>query len=218
MTSNSNFAVLALLVVIAIGGVEPHGNMLIPLNRASIWRNPKFASYNPRENWNDRELYCGGFIKQYYNNGGNCGPCGDDWAERAPRHHENTGYFGQGIITANYTAGQEIPIQIYLEAYHMGYFEFSICQLANRGSIETNECFSLTLEQSNGSGQKFIVDKGIGIYDMTYRLPEGFRCDACVLRWHYETGNLWGDCDDGTQGFGCGPQEIFRNCADISIY
>lgn len=70
----------------------------------------------------------------------------------------------------------------------MGYFEFSICQLANRGSIETNECFSLTLEQSNGSGQKFIVDKGIGIYDMTYRLPEGFRCDACVLRWHYETG------------------------------
>lgn len=137
MTSNSNFAVLALLVVIAIGGVEPHGNMLIPLNRASIWRNPKFASYNPRENWNDRELYCGGFIvrlpkfqktsfiyfcqklwilkfswnfahfqKQYYNNGGNCGPCGDDWAERAPRHHENTGYFGQGIITANYTAGQ----------------------------------------------------------------------------------------------------------------
>jgi hypothetical protein len=31
------------------------------------------------------------------------------------------------------------------------------------------------------------------------------------------TGNSWGECEDGTEAMGCGPQEIFRNCADISI-
>lgn len=30
-------------------------------------------------------------------------------------------------------------------------------------------------------------------------------------------GNTWGRCDDGTYGEGCGPQEIFRNCADVAI-
>ncbi len=30
-------------------------------------------------------------------------------------------------------------------------------------------------------------------------------------------GNSWGECEDGTSGMGCGPQEIFRNCADVQI-
>lgn len=31
------------------------------------------------------------------------------------------------------------------------------------------------------------------------------------------TGNSWGECDDGSSGIGCGPQEEFRGCADIVI-
>lgn len=30
-------------------------------------------------------------------------------------------------------------------------------------------------------------------------------------------GNTWGQCEDGTSGLGCGPQEHFRTCSDISI-
>lgn len=30
-------------------------------------------------------------------------------------------------------------------------------------------------------------------------------------------GNNWGKCDDGTERVGCGPQEQFRACADVSI-
>jgi hypothetical protein len=30
-------------------------------------------------------------------------------------------------------------------------------------------------------------------------------------------GNTWGTCDDGSQQTGCGPQEHFINCADVSI-
>lgn len=30
-------------------------------------------------------------------------------------------------------------------------------------------------------------------------------------------GNMWGKCDNGTEGLGCGRPETFRNCADIQI-
>lgn len=31
------------------------------------------------------------------------------------------------------------------------------------------------------------------------------------------TGNMWGKCDNGTEGLGCGRPETFRNCADVQI-
>lgn len=38
-----------------------------------------------------------------------------------------------------------------------------------------------------------------------------------MLQWRYIAGNNWGMCDDGTGAVGCGPQEEFRACADITI-
>ena len=38
-----------------------------------------------------------------------------------------------------------------------------------------------------------------------------------ALKWTYVCGNNWGECGDGTQGVGCGPQEWFRACSDIRI-
>ncbi len=49
------------------------------------------------------------------------------------------------------------------------------------------------------------------------RLPLEVTCKQCILQWSYVGGNNWGDCDDGTSGLGCGPQETFRSCADITI-
>jgi len=31
------------------------------------------------------------------------------------------------------------------------------------------------------------------------------------------SGNSWGLCEDGTGALGCGPQETFRTCSDISL-
>lgn len=42
-------------------------------------------------------------------------------------------------------------------------------------------------------------------------------CGNCVLQWRYVAGNNWGMCADGTGAVGCGPQEEFRACADITI-
>jgi hypothetical protein len=32
------------------------------------------------------------------------------------------------------------------------------------------------------------------------------------------SGNNWGFCEDGTGTLGCGPQETFRTCSDISLF
>lgn len=42
-------------------------------------------------------------------------------------------------------------------------------------------------------------------------------CSNCVIQWRYVAGNNWGMCEDGTGAVGCGPQEEFRACADITI-
>jgi hypothetical protein len=61
------------------------------------------------------------------------------------------------------------------------------------------------------------INKKPQTFKYKVRLPEGVTCDRCVLQWTYKTGNTWGYCQDGTGKVGCGPQEWFRNCGDISI-
>ena len=46
--------------------------------------------------------------------------------------------------------------------------------------------------------------------NLIFRLPLDLVCEQCILQWTYVAGNNWGDCDDGTSGLGCGPQEHFR--------
>ena len=50
---------------------------------------PRFGYSNP-VNYNDNELYCGGFSVQWSNNDGKCGVCGDNWADPAPRFRVKT--------------------------------------------------------------------------------------------------------------------------------
>jgi len=88
----------------------------------------------------------------------------------------------------------------------------------------TQECldsFPLEVLDVNGEGYKFIIPKGTKkkqIFVYKVKLPEGITCSHCVLQWTYRAGNTWGICADGTEEVGCGPQETFVNCADISIF
>ena len=52
---------------------------------------------------------------------------------------------------------------------------------------------------------------------MTYQLPDNLSCTHCLLRWRYLTSRTWGKLENGTECLGCGPQEEYRACADISI-
>jgi len=213
------FLLLSVLSVVLFQAVyiHGHGKMMKPVSRSSVWRDPQFSHLNPPPNWSDNELYCGGAGIQHGQNGGKCGSCGDAWHLPTPRENENTGHYGRGIIVGQYQAGQTIDVEIDLNAAHLGHFEWRLCELSNPNGPEVEECFTHLLQLADGSGHKLPVLNGPGWYKTRLVLPSGVRCARCVLQWHYRAGNGWGQCEDGSYGLGCGPQETFRNCADITI-
>ncbi|XP_047369907.1 uncharacterized protein LOC124957160 [Vespa velutina] len=194
--------------------IRGHGMMMDPINRSSAWK--KHFPVPP--NFNDNELFCGGFATQYEKNDGNCGECGDDWSLPRPRPNENGGIYGTGFIVKKYTEGLHIQIQINITASHLGHFEFSICPLSNPKELEMDECFAkYPVQLADGSYKYNIKTFEPEVYSIEAILPQGLICEHCVLRWHYRTANSWGICDDGSGNIGCGDQEIFRSCSDIAI-
>ncbi|XP_022919087.2 uncharacterized protein [Onthophagus taurus] len=199
------------LLVLFLKNVNGHGMMLNPPGRSSVWR---FYDGYPT-NYNDNELFCGGGLTST-ETVSNCGICGDSLELPRPRPNENTGTYGQGKIVAEYTMGQVIDVSVTLTSNHKGTFEYSLCVLEDADQMESgDECFQpLTFEDGSS---KFVVQSTISKFENRVQLPDDATCDRCVLRWHYRTGNSWGQCPDGTWATGCGIQETFRSCADISI-
>ncbi|XP_019866558.1 uncharacterized protein LOC109595603 isoform X2 [Aethina tumida] len=186
--------------------------MLTPTNRASLWR---YDDSQPHD-YEDNEFFCGGMTVQYTQNGGRCGECGDNWAKPKPRSNENGGTYGNGIVTANYTVGDVIETYVRLTSNHKGTFAYSLCILEDPSQPETEDCFQ-PLKLADGTDLYAVSSTEKEIYNLI-QLPADVKCDRCVLRWHYRAGNNWGPCGDGTYDEGCGDQETFRSCADISIF
>ncbi|KAK9874455.1 hypothetical protein WA026_002796 [Henosepilachna vigintioctopunctata] len=139
---------------------------------------------------------------------------------RTPRPHEYGGTYGEGVIVRKYAVGGVINIRVELTASHFGYFEFAICP---DYKTTTQECLDKNIlklikpqEGVDHNKSKYFPKDGNKVYEMKYRLPKR-RCDHCVLQWRYRAGNNWGNCPNGTGAVGCGPQEEFRACADITI-
>ncbi|XP_047475549.1 uncharacterized protein LOC125029613 isoform X1 [Penaeus chinensis] len=205
-----------LTLLYAAVGVIGHGRLMYPPSRSSAWR----LGFDTPENFNDNELFCGGFGIQYGQNDGKCGVCGDNWADPQPRDNEAGGLYGTGLITANFTKGQVITVEIDLTTSHIGHFEFRLCVNNAPDKIITDECLDEHLLQlADGSGPFFTVpDFNEAYFYIDMKLPDDVECFQCVLQWHYQTGNSWGDCGNGTSALGCGDQEVFRGCSDIGIY
>ncbi|KAJ3638629.1 hypothetical protein MTP99_001977 [Tenebrio molitor] len=194
--------------------ISGHGMMLEPPNRSSLWR---FDPTAP-PNYDDNQNFCGGVAVQWNRFNGLCGVCGDPYDAAHPQDNENTGTYGQGKIVRQYSSGSDVDVQIKLTANHMGYFNFSLCVLQDPNAPESGEdCFQpLTLSNGEPRYDIQVTDKTLTA-DLQVKLPDGLTCDRCVLRWHYNAGNTWGECDDGSYAEGCGPQETFRSCADVAI-
>ncbi|XP_056629828.1 uncharacterized protein LOC130440590 [Diorhabda sublineata] len=191
--------------------ISGHGMMLDPPGRSSLWR---FNSLAP-VNYDDNQLFCGGYYVQHILNDGNCGVCGDSYTDEHPQDNENTGTYGQGIIAKEYKGGSVINVSINVTANHLGYFLYSLCELEDPNAPESGEdCFkSLLLEDGSTN---FTVTEDMSEVTNRVVLPN-IDCPRCVLRWTYVTGNSWGICEDDRSKVGCGPQEHFRSCSDISI-
>ncbi|GJQ81048.1 hypothetical protein Trydic_g21857 [Trypoxylus dichotomus] len=197
--------------IVILNGVDGHGMMTSPPGRSSVWR---FFSGFPA-NYNDNANYCGGLWRMVENNG-NCGLCGDDYTSPHPQANENTGKYGLGKVVGQYSAGQIIDVSITLTANHRGEFLYSLCVLDNPNAPETGEDCFVPLKLADGS-DRYMVSSGENNIVNRVALPATLTCERCVLRWHYKAGNSWGVCEDGTSAMGCGYQETFRSCADISI-
>ncbi|XP_055940722.1 uncharacterized protein LOC129971181 isoform X2 [Argiope bruennichi] len=194
--------------------VSGHGRLLEPPSRSSMWR----FGFETKPNYNDNELFCGGYTVQWQRNGGKCGICGDAWDAPKPRPNEAGGIYGKGIIVGNYKPGQEVKSIVELTANHKGFFEFKLCPHNDPKTVATQDCLDqYLLELADGSGIKYYPSTRTGKFVVNLRLPQHLTCSQCVFQWTYTAANNWGRCDNGTSKVGCGPQETFRGCADVAI-
>ncbi|XP_043481783.1 uncharacterized protein LOC122510898 [Leptopilina heterotoma] len=153
---------------------------------------------------------------QHSVNNGKCGICGDDFQLPRPRPTENRGTYGTGTIVKTYKSGEIIDVEVNISAAHKGHFIFNLCPLKHDKELEEENCF-IPLKLADGTESYNMGNKGPGIIKTKVILPQGLTCKHCVFRWEYIAGNSWGICNDGTGQTGCGPQENFKSCSDISI-
>lgn len=200
--------------------VQGHGSMIDPPARNVMWR---FGFNNP-VNFDFDENFCGGVTRQWNINNGSCGVCGDAFDEPEPRTHEVGGIYANGIVVRSYKPGQVINVVVQLSTNHHGYYEFRLCPTGDPNKEVTQECLNKHLLKQVPSGETrwpipCLTEQCGRNYSTQVRLklPEGLTCNHCVLQWHWTTGNFWGTCENGTEMLGCGQQETYQNCADITI-
>jgi len=190
-----------------------HGYLLKPPARGTAWR----VGFDTPRDYTDNEENCGGFAFQWNINGGKCGICGDPWGDDDKKENETPGKYATGTIVATYTEGQEIDVAVKLTLNHKGWFEFRLCKNNNISQDKDQSCFDKHLLEFVTGGTRVEIKPG---FDHSYKvkLPKGVTCDQCILQWNYNAGNGWGtDSDTEESCIGCGRQETFRGCSDITI-
>lgn len=173
-----------LCVVVLVNG---HGMVLEPVARMSRWR----FDWQAPANYDDNGQFCGGYTVQWQQNGGKCGFCGDNYADKAPRSSElGGGQFGTGVIVKEYSQGGVMPVSIQITANHLGFFFFRLCNL-DKYKTESEECFEENkLSVVNGNELYYLNSRLEGFYNTTLQLPAGVKCEHCVFQWTYNTGEI----------------------------
>lgn len=179
--------VLSLALFCTIDLVFGHGMVLNPVGRLSRWR----YDWTAPADYDDSGSFCGGYITQWQKNGGKCGLCGDNYANKVPRRSELGGSeFGTGVIVKDYKKGGTMPITVLITANHLGFFFFNLCNL-DKHIKESEACFAEHSLKVVGGNERFYLNSRLeGYYNTTLQLPAGLTCKHCVLQWTYNTGKL----------------------------
>ncbi|ODM92310.1 hypothetical protein Ocin01_14376, partial [Orchesella cincta] len=191
------FFLVAVLFATFSPQVNGHGRLIKPPSRSSVWRLPEFVSQNPAVNYNDNQLFCGG-IHQVDDPGlGLLWVCGRPFFQQ--RNHHMEGRLDR-LLTFEGFMGMETSV---------------------RYPGQENQLFKPTFTAMSCGIQAQGRNVGVGLTGI-YRAPTetfllGLLATIVFIQWNYRAGNNWGVCADGTGKVGCGPQETFRGCADISI-
>jgi len=207
-----NLPLILICIISQLSHVRGHGYLINPPARGSAWR----VGFNTPRDVTDNEENCGGFATQWDINGGKCGICGDPW--NGKKENETPGKYASGTIVANYTQGQAINVEVKITANHKGWFEFKLCENNDPSKDKTQECFDRHLLEFTSGGTRMEIGQGNKLFRYQVKLPAGVTCQQCILQWHYNAGNSWGNNPSTGRGcVGCGPQETFMGCADIAI-
>lgn len=206
---------LLLLISAPFSPVAGHGRLLDPPGRSTMWR----FGFNSEHNYNDNQLFCGGFTVQWNQNNGSCGICGDNIKDNPRENEAPDGKYAKGIIVKEYDVGQTIEVKIHITANHKGWVEYRLCQNDDPKARLTQQCFDQHVLADAATGEtRFTITSTMFQVAHTLKLPDGVRCRDCVLQWKYNTGNSWGtDFVTGEGCIGCGAQEQFYACADVAI-
>ncbi|XP_054166723.1 uncharacterized protein LOC128964190 [Oppia nitens] len=211
------FVYTIILIVYTISKTNGHGYIADPPSRSSAWR---FGFKTPK-NYNDNQLFCGGFDNQWKVNNGKCGICGDPYQGPLDNELPNGIYAKNLVITRSYKTGQQINTVINITANHMGFFQLKLCPTTSMNKEVTQKCLDSHTLEIVGSKDKYkynVPGEKPKVYTIPTLLPKGLTCKRCVIQWTYTAGNSWGQCPDGHYAEGCGPQETFRGCADVTIH
>jgi len=211
-----------ILLVIATAAFG-HIRMLNPPARSSLWRFPEFGYLNPEPKYNDDEIWCGN-VRQFQDDT-RCGVCGDPVEQAVPRETEYRGRYWRDVAVRTYVPGATIPIHAELYAPHGGGLQIQFCDRVP----ETEDCFRPMVLSNGDTFWPMRLGDGDFNISTTAKLPDGVRCERCVIRLHYRGAQHWGTCDSSRTcecdpnsgnppgGMGCSEQQTFRACADISI-
>lgn len=155
------------------------------------------------------------------------GVCGD---QRGRHDHEAYGkHASPPRIAETYGAGGLLKAHVVFTANHWGRWSLSLCDLPDPSPrterATVRGCFK-RLKLAEG-GSFVYLPPSASSSSAVFRLPRGVRCERCVVRWSYETGNSCTPPGTPHQHAGpglsvCGASgapagEEFTNCADIRI-
>ena len=72
---------------------------------------------------------------------------------------------------------------------HLGYYEFRLCAKRSAAQLVEQDCLDETLLETTYGTTRVNVDQGSIVYSTPFKLPDGLRCDFCVLQWTWISGN-----------------------------
>merc|ERR1711937_241863 len=153
----SNMIFVIVLVLSMFSAAAGHGYLMNPAARNSMWR---FGFDNPK-NYNDNELFCGGFRHHWVINKGKCGICGDPYGAKVQPHMDGGRYAKNKLIAKTYKRGQVIEVSARLTTTHKGYFQFRIGNYDNSiPKADKMGRLSGYLLKVVGGGDKFMLPNG----------------------------------------------------------
>ena len=159
---------LLLIIAHCLNTVSGHGRLRKPPSRSTMWRH----GFDTPRDYNDHETFCGGFGRQWRQNRGLCGVCGDPYDAPQPRRLELGGKYGLGVLAANLTQGQILDVEVELTAYHKGYFEFRLCPHNTKTRPVAQTC----------------LDRNLLVLSQLRNLAPPYICDTCTTEnWRTTT-------------------------------